>query len=140
MNTHLARIAFGAVLKHPEADRQAAYLRLPDYVPVQVNPESSDFFYQINLPPVPSTKEIEGLLLNRLSKWTVVGLKSVSLTLTGTVARAQAVPKGFALRLELDINTVPAFEEEIPHARLVEVYRELAEAGLAIATDGVLTQ
>ena len=67
----IARIAFGAVLKHPETDRQAAYLRLPDYVPVQVNPESSDFLYQINLHPVPSATEIEGLLLNRLSKWSV---------------------------------------------------------------------
>ena len=136
----IARMAFGAVLNHPETDRQAGYLRLPDYVPVQVNPESSDFLYQINLPPVPSATGIEDLLLNRLSKWSVATLQAVSLRLTGTMVQAQAAPKGFALRLELDINTVSAFAGPIPHARLVETYRELAAAGLAIATDGVVTQ
>ena len=50
----VGRIAFGAVLMHQEADRQIGYQRLPDYVPVRVHPESTDFFYQI-LPNKPSS-------------------------------------------------------------------------------------
>jgi hypothetical protein len=135
----IARIAFGAVLLHPEADRRAGYLRLPDYVPVQVNPESSDFLYQINPPPVASETGIEGLHLNRLSKWSVVTLQSFAFKMSATGVTAQrADPQVTALRLELDINTVPAFAGPFPHARLVHVFRELVAAGRAIATDGVV--
>ena len=135
----IARIAFGAVLIHPEADHQAGYRRLPDYVPVQVDPESSDFHYQINLPPVPSATRIEGLSLNRLSKWSVAALKSFRFTGT-TVVQAQPVPGAFALRVEWDINTAATFAGPIPHAQLVDIYRELVAAGRAIAANGVVTQ
>lgn len=100
----VGRMAFGAVLMHPEADRQTGYQRLPDYVPVQVHPESTDFFYQINLPPMPSTTGIEGLRLNRLSKWHVVALNLAALTFTEPAVQARLVRKRFALRLELDIT------------------------------------
>ena len=133
----IARIAFGAVLKHPEADRQAGYRRLPDYVPVKVDPESSDFHYQINLPPVPSATGIEGLSLNRLSKWSVAALQSFRFT--GTAVQPQPVG-AFALRVEWDINTVAAFAGPIPPAQLVDIYRELVAAGRSIAANGVVTQ
>jgi hypothetical protein len=136
----IARMAFGAVLTHPEVDRQAGYLRLPDYVPVQVSPESSDFLYQTNLPPVPSATGIEGLRLNRLNKWSVVTWRPIALRFTGTAVQAQPVPGAFALRVELDINTAPDFAGPIPHARLVDIYRELVAAGRAIASNGVVTQ
>lgn len=134
----IARIAFGAVLKHPETDRQAGYLRLPDYVPVRVDPESSDFHYQINLPPVPSATGIEGLSLNRLSKWSVAGWKSFRFT--GMAVQALPGTEAFALRLEWDINTVADFAGPIPHAQLVDIYRELVAAGRSIAANGVVTQ
>ena len=133
----IARIAFGAVLKHPEPDRQAGYRRLPDYVPVIVDPESSDFHYQINLPPVPSATGIEGLRLNRLSKWSVAALQSFRFT--GAAVQAQPVG-AFALRLEWDINTAAAFAGPIPHAQLVDIYRELVAASRSIAANGVVTQ
>lgn len=136
----IARIAFGAVLIHPEADRQAGYLRLPDYVPVQVNPESSDFLFQINLPPAPTATGLEGLRLNRLSKWSVVAYKSIALRFTGTAVQAQPVPEAVALRLELDVNTASAFAGPIPPARLVDIYRELVAGGRTIAANGVVTQ
>ena len=133
----IARIALGAVLIHPDADSQTAHLRLPDYVPVRVDPGSSDFLYQINLPRVPSATGLEGLRLNRLSKWSVAAFKGVVFRQTGTAVQAQAVHEVFALRLELDINTAPDFAGPIPHARLIEIYRELVAAGRAIATNGV---
>src|SRR6266481_9426106 len=46
----LVRIAFGAVARHPEPDRRSAYLRLPDYLPLRIDPESTDFSLQINVP------------------------------------------------------------------------------------------
>ncbi len=133
----IARMAFGAVLTHPEGDRRTGYLRLPDYVPVRVDPESSDFLYQINLPPVPSATGIEGLRLNRLSKWNVVALKLVAFTVAGTAVQAQPVSEVFAVRVELDINTAPAFTGPIPRGRLVDVYRELVATGHSIAANGV---
>lgn len=136
----IARIAFGAVLMHPEGDRRTAYLRLPDYVPVRVDPESSDFLYQINLPPVPSATGIEGLRLNRLSKWNVVTLKLLAITLAGTAPQAKPVPEVFAFRVELDINSAPAFTGPIPQGRLVDVYRELVTTGHSIAANGVVAQ
>ncbi|MEK7992331.1 MAG: hypothetical protein AAB403_00860 [Planctomycetota bacterium] len=136
----IARIAFGAVLNHPETDRGTGYLRLPDYVPVRVNPESSDFLYQVNLPTVPSATGIEGLRLNRLSKWSVAAWKGIALRITGTAVQTQSVPAMFALRVELDINTVSTFTGPIPRARLGDIYRELVAAGQAIAADGVVAQ
>lgn len=137
----IARIAFGAVLIHPEPDRQTGYLRLPEYLPVKVNPESSDFLYQINLPPVAGETGIEGLRLNRLSRWSVAAFKVAAFRVTDmAVQAARSVSDMFALRVELDINTAPDFAGPIPHVRLIDVYRELVAAGRTIATNGVVTQ
>lgn len=134
----MGRIAFGAVLIHTEPDVRSAYLRLPDYVPVQVDPQSSDFLYQINI-PVASRTEIDGLQINRLTKWSAVSFRSFSVRFTGATVTPEPVPKpGFALRLELDINTAPGFEGPLPKGRLVEVYRELVSLGREIAAEGTL--
>src|ERR1019366_6957579 len=100
----VARLAFGAVFTHNEADRRSGYLQLPDYVPVEVDPESSAFLYQINL-PIPSRTGIDRLRINRLSKWSVAAYKLIAFN----VAVAESAPPFsatpvFALRLELDIN------------------------------------
>jgi hypothetical protein len=139
----IGRMAFGAVGVHPEADRTAGYLRLPEYVPVRVDPASSDFLYQINLPPVPSATGIEGLQLNRLSKWSVASFRLVALRFVvgaGVGHASQFVPQASALRVELDINTAFTFSGPIPQPRLVEVYRELAAAGREIVINGVSPQ
>ncbi|MCX6622640.1 MAG: hypothetical protein NTY38_16535 [Acidobacteria bacterium] len=136
----VARIAFGAVFVHQEPDRRAGYLRLPDYVPVVVDPESSDFLYQINLPLTQSTSDIEGLQLNRLSKWAVVRIRVLAFNVMGSAVQPRPTPALSALRLELDINTDPGFEGPIPRTRLVALYREIVAHGRRIATDGVIAQ
>jgi hypothetical protein len=133
----ISRIAFGSVLKHPELDRRAGYLRLPEYVPVRVDPESSDFLYQINLPTAPSGTGIEGLRLNRLSKWSVSAWRPFSFRFSGGAVQAQPITESVALHLELDINTTHDFVGAIPKARLAEVYIELVDAARSIAQNGV---
>lgn len=134
-----ARLAFGAVLRHPEADRRSGYLRLPDYVPVRVHPDSTDFLYQINL-PVASRIGIDSLQINRLSKWSVAAYRLFAVTFSttaGGVARQNIQEPVYALRLELDINTAPTFEGPLPRARLVDVYRELVNLGRDVAATGI---
>lgn len=133
-----ARVAFGAVLNHPEIDHRAGYARLPDYVPVRVEPDYSDFLYQINM-PVDSRTGIQGLRINRLSKWSVAAYTLFSLRFGATAVATETRPKfSYAVRLELDINTSPLFQGAVSRNRLMEVYRELAVLGQGIATEGLL--
>jgi hypothetical protein len=135
----LARIAFGATFVHPEPDRRTGYLRLPDYLPVRVDPESSDFLYQINLPRLDSRSGVEGLRLNRLSKWGVAGHKLVSVVAPAQ-GQIQTSPTVFATRVELDVNTVPDFPGPISRAHLVDLYRELVSAGQSVVANGVIPE
>jgi hypothetical protein len=132
------RVAFGAVLKHTEADRRSGYIRLSDYLPIRVDPDSTDFFFQINVPT--DSRTIDGLRINRLSKWSIAALAHISFALRlGGAAVAPGTPAmiAHALRLELDINTAPEFPGPLPRARLIEIYRELLTTGQQIVTEGL---
>lgn len=134
----IARAAFGAVLVHPEDDHHTAYLRLPEYVPVKINPDSSDFLFQINPPRLPSTSGIETLRLNRLSKWSVPAVGAIAVRFPEPLLQTQSTRPRYALQVELDINTHPTLIGPIPSEKLVDVYRELVASGRSIATDGVV--
>jgi hypothetical protein len=131
------RIAFGCVLIHPEQSRSVAYTKLRDYIPVDLNPNSSDLLFQINLPNVES-KVVNGLLLNRLSKW-FVGTYSLAAPGVGFIGLPNIeVPVPLAMRVELDMNTHPKFITPMPKDRLVGLFHELIEHGHAIAAEGVI--
>lgn len=130
----LSRLALGGVFSHPEEDKTAAYLRLPEYVPVRVSPESTDFLYQINL-PMHSRLEIPGLQINRLSKWSVSAYKLIALQLLPN--NLQDLATTIALRSEVDINTSQEFEGALPRGRLVDIVNELNEIGRHLITNGV---
>ncbi len=130
------RLALGGVLSHQERDKRAAYLRLPDYVPVQVDPESSDFLFQINL-PTQSRSDIEGLVINRLSKWAVTMFKLIALNAPGGPF-AQGLNTTIALQSEIDINTAQEYEGELPKSRLAQIMDELIEHGRDLITNGVV--
>ena len=129
------RLALGAVLSHQEGDKRTAYLRLPDYLPVQVDPESSDFLFQINLPKQ-SRSDIEGLVINRLSKWAVTMFKLIALGAAGGTF-SRDLTTTIALRSELDINTAQDYQGELPKDRLVQLMDELIEDGRDLITNGV---
>lgn len=136
----IARIAFGAILYREEPDRRSAYVRLPDYVPVRVDPDSSDFLFQINL-PIDSRAGVDGIRINRLSKWSVASYNIVTLRVAGHGVIPEGIPQPlYALRLELDINTMPEFQGPIPGGQLIAVYRELVELGLGITATGLVPQ
>jgi hypothetical protein len=136
----LVRIAFGAILHHPEEDRRSAYVQLGQYLPFRLDPESSDFFLQINLPPTDSRTGVRGLRFNRLSRWSITAVANVGLRLEGPGPRVTASSSGFmahAIRIELDINTAPEFQGTIPRDRFIDVYRELVTFGQNLVIDGL---
>ena len=132
----VARIAFGAIVRHSEPDRRSAYLRLPDYLPLRIDPESTDFSLQINVPSETRTG-IGGLRINRLSKWSIMGGVALAFRLQGTVGAVTSQFVDHALRLEVDINTSPEFRGALPRERLIELYRELVAFGRDIVTEGL---
>jgi len=133
----IARMAFGAVLLHGEPNRRTGYERLPNYVPIEVDPEWSDFLFQVNKPGV-SHSGIDGLEINRLSKWTIGAYQLTRVQFTGGGILPQTSPhRVYLFRLELDINTPPTLPGPLPRERLIDVYRELVTYGRQIAADGV---
>jgi hypothetical protein len=134
----VSRLALGGVFTHQEGDKRTSYLRLPDYLPVQIDPESSDFMFQINL-PTQSRSGPKGLVINRLSKWAVTMFKLVSLNVSSG-SFAHELNTTIALRTEIDINTAQEFQGELPKDRLIEIFSELIEQGRSLITNGVLQQ
>jgi hypothetical protein len=127
------RLALGGALLHQEQDKRAAYERLPNYVPVQLDPESSDFLLQINL-PMQSRLNIEGLTINRLSKWAVLRIKTLSLNMGSPRFTEDST---IALRSEIDINTAQEYQGELPKDQLSQIMDELVEHGRDIIANGV---
>jgi hypothetical protein len=134
------RLAFGAVLVHPEPTREAGYARLPEYLPVRVDPGSSDFQYQINYPA--ASRTAPGVTINRLSKWSVVKLNVARfLAIPGEPPlHSQQAPAVNAFRLELDINTAPSSNLTLPSNSAVGLFEELIETGARTIDQGEQVQ
>ncbi|MHB1674850.1 MAG: hypothetical protein ACYCSP_11460 [Acidobacteriaceae bacterium] len=134
---NINRLALGGMLSHQEVDKRAAYLRLPDYVSFPVDPKSSDFIFQINL-PLPS-RSIEGLAINRLSKWSVTMFKLFAMNVLGGPF-GQDLKTTIALRSEIDINTAQEYQGELPKSQLAQIMDELIDHGRNLITNGVVVQ
>ncbi len=133
------RLAFGAVLMLPVENRRAGYILIAKYLPqIQLDPEgSSDFLYQINRPR-DSRTEIRGLQINRLTKWSVARLGTGHIELSLKEPRASYFPasESYACRLELDINTLPDYPNDLPHDQLGSIFQELVDLGKEIVMKG----
>lgn len=133
------RIAFGAAIEAPTESRASGYRQLSPYLPfVEIDAEgSSDFQYQINRPRN-STLGIQGLRINRLSKW------GVSVRVLGAVPaaagnqEAQVAPtmEKHACRLEMDVNTAPRADLEFSRDATVKIAHELIALAFEIASKG----
>ena len=127
------RLALAGVMHQPQPDRIAGYKQIQQYLPsVALDPESSDFLYQINRARSSRTG-IPDLRLNRLTKWSVAMLTRLS---GSDLTRLSEVDHRHACRLEFDINTAADFPGPIPAgafpallAEFADLARELAERG-----------
>jgi len=130
------RLAFGAVMFQPVQNLQTGYQRIMQYLPsVQIDIEnSSDFSYQINRKRY--SRIVQGLIINRLSRWSVMGLQDISMQITPARAQGSLGPIYHACRLELDINTVPEFQGEFRRDQLSSLFQELIDLAVEIANHG----
>lgn len=136
----LQRMAFGAVLRLPVKDRTDGYQKLSSYLHhVELDPEgSTEFLYQINRPRK-SRSGIETLSINRLSKWSVAFTQQATYMVQSPEAaqfQLTNLQKDSYCRLELDINTAPDIQGDLPATDLPEILNELVELGREIATNG----
>jgi len=132
------RLAFGAVLVKPVADRKAGYIEIAKYLPALTLDAdgSSDFFYQINRPRN-SSSGISGLRINRLTKWSVILFQGFGVSFGKT--EIQTVGYGSpasACRVEMDINTSPDFSSELPREKLPALLQELTDLSRELALKG----
>ena len=135
------RVAYGGVLLLPAESQLDAYKKLDGLLPaVDIDPENTrDLTYRINRRRN-SRCEIEGLKINRLSTWSVAQIVD---TLVEMSAGGHHPPKVMQspnsrniCRLELDINTVPEFVQELDKRLLPEIFNELVDTGNEIAAKG----
>ncbi len=133
----ITRMAFGAVLRLPVADRGTGYRRISELLPFNVDPgTSSDFLYQINK-PLESTV-VAGLKINRLSKWSVgfIAKQSIEFNVPNTEAVVRTLSQDSHCRIELDINTAPEPRIDLPEDKFAQLFDELVELGLVIVQNG----
>lgn len=137
----LKRLAFGTILLQDVASHHDGYILVDKYLPaVTLNPSTSDFLYSINRPR--SSTVLEGLKINRLSKWAVAKVQGVHLQVQGTaddkgnVISGVATREVYACRLELDINTDGARTEPLATNVTSALFGELIGLSIEIATNG----
>ena len=134
-----SRMAFGAVLLKHMNDKTTGYQELARLLlpSVQVDPvNSSDFTYSINRPRM-SLAGIEGLRINRLSKWSVMVWGWMQHSIAGTATeRRKTGPEHYSCHLELDISTGQDFLGDIPASKIPMVWEELVSMGTEIAEQG----
>lgn len=132
------RLAFGTVLHYPVRNKQSAYEKLSKFLgsSVVLDPVgSSDFLYRINRPR-DSGLGIEGLSINRLAKWSAVIWQVQDLTFSPGFIKSTSGQESHASRLELDINTNPDFERDLPSEKLIDIFNKLIEFGKEISIKG----
>lgn len=134
----LRRLAFGTILVFPVDSRKAGYEVLGNYLPnVKLDPVgTSDFLYQINRPRI-SQSQISELMINRLTKWSVLkrGLARFELSPDAQVALFPS-SETLSCRLELDINTSGEYQGELAVDKLSNIFNELVGLTKEIALRG----
>jgi hypothetical protein len=132
------RLALGVILLFPVATRQEGYSLLSRFLPLTLDPNSSDFLYRINRPAV-SESLADGTQLNRLSTWSVLLVELVRLSISPGTVRADVSHQGepaLACRLELDVNTPADRTEPLPRDKYRPLLTELAAMAQSIADRG----
>ncbi len=131
------RLAFGAVLLLPVESNEEGLRQLQPYLPkVEIDAEGSeDFIFQVNRPRVLQMAD-ETLRINRIGKWSVVGLRVVGFSVEGSELFSMGDDRRqYALRLEIDINTSGDRTEPLL-GDLGGLYERLIETGVELIKQG----
>ncbi len=84
-----------------------------------------------------SSSGIADLKINRLTKWSVAGHVSAQVELSAQHVRySRDEEPAFACRLELDINTSPELQGDLPKEKLPVILREMVNLGPEITKQG----
>jgi hypothetical protein len=140
MSPAIQRLAFGSVLLLPMDEESSARQQLFAYLPL--NPQNfenaQEFLYQINRPRN-SISGISNLLINRLSKWSVITWRTINFSssdFTSNISTYSEFPDSLSCCIELDINTSPNYQEDLPKEKLSQIFRELVDLGKEIVQEG----
>jgi hypothetical protein len=136
MSPPLQRLAFGSILLLPMDEESSARQQLFAYLPFdpQKFEDAQEFLYQINRPRS-STLGISNLQINRLSKWSVIKWRTLNFSPTNISSYSES-SSSLTCCIELDINTSPEYQEDLPKEKLPQIFRELVELGKEIVQEG----
>lgn len=133
------RVAFGAILLLPAADRKEAYAFLHDLVPsVRIDAaQVAELYYRVNRPT--ESKVVQGSKLNRITSWSCLQARSGSVVLVPDAEVAAVVPVSTEtyVRLECDSSTTESIAE-IDSKLLLPLFHELADLAVKNANSGEL--
>ena len=132
------RLAFGAILHLPANNREDGYRTLAPYLEsMKLDPAgSSDFSYQINRPRESLTLDIPDFTINRLTRWSVSSFTPMQIELSPEKISTFKAKEEYFCRLELDINTLAKFENELPKQKMTALFEELVNLGREIVREG----
>lgn len=127
------RIGLGVSLYQPTSSESHAYEILNRYLRnVSIDVNCMDFHFQINR-RIPSQSGIDGLLINRLTKWYAAQFELGIETPTGENIRAV---KSDICCLDLDVNSVAEFKDTLPSEKLEKLFVEFGSLACEIAEHG----
>jgi hypothetical protein len=133
----IKRIASGAVLLYPVENKVIGYRQLVPYLhSVKLDPEnSSDLQYHINRFRH-TTTGVAGLLINRLSRWSVAQVVMAGFVIEPTQISQEMTKSYAACRLELDMNTDAERREPLPPSETPQIFAELINLAKEIVVEG----
>jgi len=131
---NLSRLAVGMTASLPQTNRETGYRQLQPYLThCRTDPDARDFLYQINRRRKCSA--LAGLEMNRIARWSVAAYHQAVLSVESGIPMAATGEAIYACRLELDINTLAEFRDDISGAAS-EIFNELVSSGEEIIISG----
>ncbi len=140
----VVRIAFGAALLVPTAQRSEAYAVLGQHLhTVKMDPAMEELVYQVNRPRAvplrPGAKD--SIKMNRLGKWSAQKVtRSLAVIPAGggfpVIVASDVTTLGYTCRAELDLNTDAEHTDVLPADCLVPLFGQLIEAAVHLAEQG----
>jgi hypothetical protein len=137
MEYPIVRIAFGAVLNYPTADRDAAYDVLKKMVTtVKIDPERMrELSYRVNWHT--TSNVVRGVIVNRITSWSAVLVVTSNIQQFPLPSIAPtSIPPLHGVRLEIDNSTDAARADPFQQKQLIPIIKELISCASETAQKG----